>query len=83
MMLRQRVEDPIGTVDPLEILIDRRAEAAPREGMIRVAVQMNGDPILDGHLPSAGIGTIVRTAAADHARPLLLHLGSSAAGLMF
>ena len=59
----QRMEDPLGTVDPLEIAVHLRAEEALREGVSRVASESHRAVLFDVDAHHAGVGAVV---GADH-----------------
>ena len=63
----QGMEDALRAVDALQVGVDLGAEAAAGDGVVGVADELDGDAVLDRHLPGAGIGAIVRAAAADDA----------------
>src|SRR5262245_7968308 len=59
------MQDAVGVVNALEIVIDFRAEGAARERMLGVAVQPFRGALLDLNDPPACVGTVVPTGAAN------------------
>ncbi len=67
----QRGEDPLRVVDPVDELVDLRAQFALGVGVRRVAAHLHGHPaglaLLDGDLPSAAVRAVVVTGS-EHGR---------------
>src|SRR3984893_18625485 len=61
----QRMQDAIGVVDPLEIVIHLGAERAAGERMRRVAVQLPGGTVVHFYYPTARVRTVVPACAAN------------------
>src|SRR6202790_1944838 len=59
------MQDAIGVVDPLEIVIDLGAERAAGERMRRGAVQLPGGTVVHFYYPTARVRTVVPTCAAN------------------
>ena len=62
------MEQAVGVIDLLEVVVDLRAQPATGERMRFVALQPGGTPVLDFHHPPARIGAIVSTCAANGVR---------------
>ena len=62
----QRVEDAIGAVDALQVLVDLRAQEALREAMVGVAADADRAAVLDVDRHHAGVRAVVR---ADDLQP--------------
>src|SRR3979411_555280 len=58
------MQDAIGVVDPLEIVIRLGAERAAGERMRRVAVQLPGGTVVHFYYPTARVRTVVPACAA-------------------
>ncbi len=63
----QRIEHPVGTVDPVLVVVDLQAQPAARERVVGIAAHGDRPPILDGHQHCACVGAIVGACAADNA----------------
>src|SRR6202163_4996722 len=59
------MQDAIGVVDPLEIVIHLGAERAAGERMRRVAVQLLGGTVVHFYYPTARVRTVVPACAAN------------------
>ena len=62
-----RVQDAVGAVDALEVVVDLRAEEALGEPVIGVAAEAHRAAVLDVHGHDAGVGAVVGT---DDLQPL-------------
>ena len=62
-----RMQDAVGAVDALEVVVDLRAEEALGEPVIGVAADAHRAAVLDVHGHHAGVGAVVRT---DDLQPL-------------
>src|SRR6185295_414097 len=61
----ERMQDAIGVVDPLEIVIHLGAERAAGERMRWVAVQLPGRTVVHVYYPTARVRTVVPASAAN------------------
>ena len=61
----QRVQDAVGMVDALEVVIDLGAERAARERMRGIAGQPLGQAVAHLDDPAAGVRAVVSAGAAD------------------
>src|SRR6202790_4795586 len=59
------MQDAIGVVDPLEIVIDLGAERAAGERMRRGAVQLPGGTVVHFYYPTARVRTVVPACTAN------------------
>ncbi|CAB4822362.1 unannotated protein [freshwater metagenome] len=59
------VQHAVRAVHPVEEVVDLRAQLAARERVRRVPAQLGCYPVLNGHHPAAGVGTVV-VARAQH-----------------
>jgi hypothetical protein len=59
------MEEPVRMIRALDVSIDLGAEKSLRERMLRVAGDACGASILDRNEHGAGVGTVVRTRAAN------------------
>jgi hypothetical protein len=59
------MQDAIWAVDAVDVVVDLHAEPAPCEGIVGVATDLDGAPVLDREERRAGIGAIVRAGAPD------------------
>ena len=64
----QRVEDAVGAVDALEVVVDLGTQATTGERMILGPGEIDRDPVLDRNLPGAGVRAVVRARALDDDR---------------
>jgi hypothetical protein len=62
-----RIQQPIGAVDTLFVVVDLHAQAAAGEGMIRIAAHGQRPPVADRYQHGAGIRAIMRAGNADKA----------------
>ncbi len=61
----QRVKQPVGVIDPIQKAIDLRAKLAAAVRMVRIAAQLDRDPVLDGCHPAAAVRAVVMTRSED------------------
>jgi hypothetical protein len=61
----QWVEDAIGTVDPVEIVIDLGAQRPAGKGMVRITHEIDGAISLDADHPGAPIRAVMGACARD------------------
>src|SRR6185295_6514244 len=59
------MQDAVGVVDPLEIVIHLGAERAAGKRMRRVAVQLPGGTVVHFYYPTARVRTVVPACAAN------------------
>ena len=61
----QRVQQPVGVIDVIEIRPHLGAEPAARDGMVRIAAEADGPAVAHLGEDAAGVGAVVRAGATD------------------